>query len=69
MSVHETSARLPEQFRLTAVQRLWVPVWARCQRWSLTRRCIMCRGLVGVPAPGESPQYCSAACRDQHYAC
>ena len=54
---------------LGLLQRAWVPLWARLQRASLTRRCIMCRDLVGDRPPGESPLYCSDACRDLHRDC
>jgi hypothetical protein len=53
---------------LSFAQRLWFPVWARLQRWSLTRRCLMCDNLVGDRPPGQSIQYCSDTCRDVHYA-
>lgn len=55
--------------RLSAVALLGAAVWGRSQRWSLCRRCLVCGGVVGLRAPGESIQYCSDRCRDEHAAC
>jgi hypothetical protein len=54
---------------LGALERAWAALWGRVQRASLTRRCIMCRDLVGDRPAGESPLYCSDACRDLHRDC
>jgi hypothetical protein len=63
------AGRLPSAGELSGLQRLWAAFWGPVQRRSLTRRCIMCRDLVGDRPPGESPLYCSDACRDLHRDC
>lgn len=70
MSVgHHRAPSGPAPHPLAGPALLWARFWGKVQRWSLTRRCLMCGGLVGARPPGESCQYCSDACRDLHRSC